>query len=78
MVFEVPHEMPALDGDYIEFMWLKDANTNAIIAAKKFRPADVSPPTLVASVSSGTRVTACSKASLHGVWRGRSRHPDTS
>jgi desulfoferrodoxin (superoxide reductase-like protein) len=70
VVFEVPHEMPALDGDYIEFMWLKDANTNAIIAAKKFRPADVSPPTLVASVSSGTRVTACSKASLHGVWQG--------
>lgn len=78
VVFEVPMESLAkpnhADG-YTEFMWIKDAKTNAIIASKKFRASDPSPPTLVASVPPGTRLTACSKCSLHGVWQGSFTSP---
>ena len=63
MVFEVPYE---LDGS-VEFMWLKDVN-GKVIAAKKIRPADSFPATLVASVPSG-KVTACCKCAER-VWEG--------
>lgn len=63
MLFEVPYE---LDGT-VEFMWVKDSK-GKVIAAKKIRPADSFPATLIASVPSG-KVTAVAKCAER-VWEG--------
>jgi len=55
ILFEVPYE---LDGT-VEFMWVKDSK-GKIIAAKKIRPAESFPATLIASVPSG-KVTVVAK-----------------
>ncbi|KAL3907271.1 MAG: hypothetical protein SGPRY_010234, partial [Prymnesium sp.] len=72
-VFVVPHENLSppnhLDG-FTELMWLKDAETGAILSAKRLRPSDPSPLTLVASVPRGTKVSAVSLCSIHGLWQG--------
>lgn len=72
-VFVVPHDNLSppnhLDA-FTEYMWLKEANTGAILSAKRLRPSDPSPLTLVASVPRGTKVTAVSLCSAHGLWQG--------
>lgn len=81
VVFTVPHETLAPPNHvdaYVEYMWLKDASTGKILAAKRFRgtgDGSIPAPTLVASVPSGSRVTAASKCSRHGVWQGTFKVP---
>ena len=63
ILFEVPYE---LDGT-VEFMWVKDSK-GKVIAAKKFRPAESFPATLIASVPSG-KVTVVAKCADR-LWEG--------
>ena len=63
ILFEVPYE---LDGT-VEFMWVKDSK-GKIIAAKKIRPAESFPATLIASVPSG-KVTVVAKCADR-LWEG--------
>ena len=78
VVFTIPHENLGppnhMDGGYTELMWLKNENTGEIITAKKFRPSDPN-PVITGVVGSGTKVTAGSKCSLHGVWTGTFQAP---
>jgi len=63
ILFEVPYE---LDGT-VEFMWVKDSK-GKVIAAKKIRPAETFPATLIASVPSG-KVTVVAKCA-DTLWEG--------
>ena len=70
VVFTVPHEnLAPPDFSYIEFMWIKDADSGEILTAKKFSASD---PNLVITAfgSSGQRLTAASKDDKFGVWSG--------
>ena len=70
VVFTVPHDnLSPPDFSYIEYMWLKDESSGAIVTARKFRASD---PDLVitASASSGQKLTAASKDSKFGIWQG--------
>ena len=70
VVFTVPHEnLSPPDFSYIEFMWIKDESSGAILTARKFRPSD---PDLVITAfgSSGQKLTAASKDDKFGIWQG--------
>mmetsp|Transcript_11213 Transcript_11213/g.22727 ORF Transcript_11213/g.22727 Transcript_11213/m.22727 type:complete len:194 (+) Transcript_11213:1-582(+) len=70
VVFTVPHEnLSPPDFSYIEFMWIKDERSGAILTARKFRPSD---PDLVITAfgSSGQKLTAASKDNKFGIWQG--------
>ena len=81
VVFSVPHETLSLPNHvdaYTEAMWLRDADSGKILAAKLFRgtgDGSIPSPTLEARVASGTRVAAMSKCSRHGMWQGSFRVP---
>ena len=69
----VPHVMDAEKPHFIEYVWLKDVKSNKILAAKAFQATDPSPPTLEATVKSGsTSVQAMLFCNLHGLWEGDS------
>ena len=70
VVFTVPHQnLSPPDFSSIEYMWIKDENTGAILTARKFRPSD---PDLVITAfgSSGQKLTAASKDDKFGIWQG--------
>ena len=70
VVFTVPHEnLSPPDFSYIEYMWLKDENSGAILTARKFRPSDPD-LTITAFGSSGQKLTAASKDDKFGIWQG--------
>ncbi|KAJ8614113.1 hypothetical protein CTAYLR_004643 [Chrysophaeum taylorii] len=69
----VPHIMDPEKPHYIQFIWLKDEGSDAIVAAKKFEPTDPSPPTLVAKdIKPGTMLVPYAYCNLHGLWIGNS------
>ena len=70
VVFTVPHENLSPPGfSYIEYMWIKDESSGAILTAKKFSPSD---PNLVITAfgSKGQKLTAASKDNKFGIWQG--------
>ena len=70
VVFTVPHEnLSSPDFSYIEYMWVKDESTGAILTAKKFAASD---PNLVitAFAAPGQKLTAASKDDKFGIWQG--------
>ena len=70
VVFTVPHENLSPPGfSYIEFMWIKDESSGAILTAKRFTASD---PNLVITAygSSGQKLTAASKDNKYGIWQG--------
>ena len=67
----VPHVMDPIQPHFIEYLWLKDEDTNKVIKAKHFSARDPSPPTLIVTgVTKGTRVRALLFCNLHGLWQG--------
>ena len=70
VVFTVPHDnLSPPDFSYIEFMWIKDASSGAIITARKFRGSDPD-LTITAFGNSGQKLTAASKDDKFGIWEG--------
>ena len=70
VVFTVPHEnLSPPDFSYIEYMWLKDASSGAIITAKKFRGSDPD-LTITGFGNSGQKLTAASIDNKFGLWEG--------
>ncbi len=69
----VPHVM---EGEprphWIEYIWLKDTASGAVIAAKKFTSGDASPPIMTAYVPHGTTATPLAYCNQHGLWEGES------
>jgi desulfoferrodoxin-like iron-binding protein len=67
----VPHVM---EGEpkphWIELIWLKDASSSQIIAAKKFTSGDAAPPILTVYVPRGTQCVPLIYCNLHGLWQG--------
>ena len=75
VVFTAPHQnLSPPSFSYIEYMWIKDEESGAILTARKFRPSD---PDLVITAfgSSGQRLTAASKDDKFGIWQGTFRVP---
>ena len=66
----VPHVMDADGPHFIEYMWLKDAKTGKVYAAKKLRPTDTAPPILIASLPVGVDVVPMCFCSRDGLWQG--------
>ena len=65
LVAKVTVTAPSNDnGDVIEFIWLKDANTGEILAASK------GAKTLVTSIDKGKRVIPVIKYAADGTWDG--------
>lgn len=55
---------------YIEYIWLEDAETGRIVAARNFEPVDESPPFLSTVLPKGKTVVANAFCNLHGLWKG--------
>jgi len=55
---------------YIEYIWLQDAETGRILAARNFEATDASPPFLVTTLRKGKAVVPYSFCNLNGVWKG--------
>ena len=55
--------------DYIQFLWLKDANTNEVVLAKELTPTDEN-PSLKARVPSGVELRPYAFSKEHGLWKG--------
>ena len=75
VVFTSPHEnLSPPSFSYIEYMWIKDESSGAILTAKKFSASD---PNLVITAfgSSGQTLTAASKDNKNGIWQGTFRVP---
>lgn len=70
IVFTVKHENLAPPSfSAIEYMWIKDESSGAILTAKKFRPSD--PNLLITAFGSpGQKLTAASKDDKYGIWQG--------
>ncbi|CAB9524439.1 superoxide reductase [Seminavis robusta] len=68
----VPHVMDPEKPHFIEYLWLKDEDSNKVIEAKHFVATDAAPPTLVAKVAKGTKVRPLLFCNLHGLWQGES------
>jgi len=56
--------------DFVEYMWIKDATSQKVYAAKKFRVSDPSPPLLVAALPLGATVVPVAFFSATGMWVG--------
>mmetsp|Transcript_8113 Transcript_8113/g.11302 ORF Transcript_8113/g.11302 Transcript_8113/m.11302 type:complete len:173 (+) Transcript_8113:26-544(+) len=70
IVCSVPHVMDPNKPHFIEYMWLKDETSDAIIAAKSFQASDSSPPSLTANVPQGVSIVPHIYCNLHGLWIG--------
>jgi desulfoferrodoxin (superoxide reductase-like protein) len=69
----VPHVMDPVKPHFIELVWLKNMQSDKIVAAKAFSASDTSPPTLItASVPKGVELKAMLFCNLHGLWEGDS------
>ena len=66
----VPHVMDPEKPHFIEYLWLKDVNSAKVLASKKFKATDASPPTITANVKENTTVKALLFCNLHGLWQG--------
>ncbi|KAL1529402.1 hypothetical protein AB1Y20_000351 [Prymnesium parvum] len=71
LTMTVPHVMDPEKPHFIEYMWLKDVGTDAVLAVKALKASDPSPPTLVASVAKGKTVVPMLYCNLHGLWEGK-------
>ena len=58
--------------DYIKYIWLKNEEADAIVAAKEFGPDQNGNPTLTCSVTPGRTYSPCAYCTAHGLWLGRS------
>ncbi len=52
-------------------MWIKDAESDKILASKRVRMADASPPTLIAALPKGATCIPMSICNQHGIWEGK-------
>lgn len=68
----VPVDPAATKSHFIEYIWLKDDETDLIFAAVKFQGPSASPPTLIAKAKPGTIVTPYAYCNVHGLWIGDS------
>lgn len=71
----VPHVMDEEKPHFIEYIWLKDIDSNVIVASKAFAATDKSPPTLTSYIPKKTEgATTLLKpllfCNLHGLWEG--------
>ena len=58
--------------DFIQYIWLKNEEKDAIVAAQEFKATQRGAPTLRTPVKSGSTYTPCAYSSLNGLWIGRS------
>lgn len=70
IVLTVPHEMQGHKPHFIEYLWLKDANTGDVLAVKEFTPSVISPPSMSASIAKGRRILPMLYCNVHGLWEG--------
>lgn len=68
----VPMDADPAKEHSIEYLWLKDDDTDIIFAAAKFQGPSSSPPTLIAKAKAGTVVTPYAYWKVHGLWIGDS------
>ena len=57
------------EDNYVQFIWLKDADTNEVVLAKELTPADEK-PVLKARVPSGVTLRPYLFCKMHGLWKG--------
>eukprot|EP00930_Biecheleria_cincta_P087587 TRINITY_DN76812_c0_g1_i1.p1 TRINITY_DN76812_c0_g1~~TRINITY_DN76812_c0_g1_i1.p1 ORF type:complete len:235 (+),score=47.72 TRINITY_DN76812_c0_g1_i1:52-756(+) len=69
VIVSVPHVMDAEKPHYIQFMYLAEPETGKLLAVKRFKPDDPSPPQLIARAPEGTYVAGL-YCNLHGRWEG--------
>jgi len=60
------------EDDRIQYMWLKNEDTDAIVAAKEFPEGFKGTPSLSCSVTPGRNYAPCVYFTTHGLWLGRS------
>lgn len=65
---ELPHTMNV--DHYIKYIWIRDVESNTIVLAKEFKPADESPPVLRAKVPLGVTLQPYVYCTVHNLWRG--------
>ena len=58
-------------GARLRYIWLKNDDADAIVAAKEFGPNDKGPYTLSATVTPGRTYAPCCYCATHGLWLGR-------
>lgn len=68
----VPHVMDPVKPHFIEYVWIKDVKSTKVVSVQAYKPDDPSPPTLTATVASGTKVKPMLYCNLHGLWEGES------
>ena len=59
-------------GDRVQFIWLKNEEADAIVAAKEFPEGFKGTPVLSCSVTPGRTYAPCAYFTTHGLWLGRS------
>eukprot|EP00933_Yihiella_yeosuensis_P023531 TRINITY_DN18334_c0_g3_i1.p1 TRINITY_DN18334_c0_g3~~TRINITY_DN18334_c0_g3_i1.p1 ORF type:complete len:220 (-),score=63.22 TRINITY_DN18334_c0_g3_i1:185-844(-) len=64
------HEMDTIKPHWIQYIWLKDANSDEILAVKAFKPTDTSPLKWSAELPAGTAAIPMLWCNLHGLWEG--------
>jgi len=58
--------------DRVQFIWLKNEEADAIVAAKEFTEGFKGTPVLSCSVTPGRTYAPCAYFTTHGLWLGRS------
>lgn len=67
----VPHVMDPEKPHFIEYIWLKDVESNNVVAVKAFKATDPGPPTLVyKSTVAAATLKPMLFCNLHGLWEG--------
>lgn len=67
----VSHTNDAERKDFIEYVWLKDEETEVVFAASKFSPTDT-PALRDVAYKKGSTVTPYAYCNMHGLWIGDS------
>ena len=67
---------PSLDGEIVDYLWLRDADTGALLGSKALEsngglPGSKSDPTYTGLVESGQRVVPYLHCSSSGLWKGQ-------
>lgn len=60
------------EGDQVKYIWLKNEEADAIVAAKEFPEDFKGTPVLSCSVTPGRTYSPCAYFTVHGLWLGRS------
>jgi desulfoferrodoxin (superoxide reductase-like protein) len=66
----VAHKMDSKKPHWIEYIWLTDVKTGAVVAAQAYEPTDEEQPRLQAQVPLGSKVKPYAYCNLHGLWEG--------